>query len=124
MSYCLKCGTEVTGIFCSNCGQKVSGEDIHPSVHNVNLNIGRQPIPYKTNTYAILSLVLACISFIFGWCVLAIVAIVLGNTAKLQIQQRNEQGDKLATTGIILGWVNIGLSVFACIILFIICIGI
>ncbi len=48
----------------------------------------------------------------FGWFLLAIVAIILGNMAKTQIMEGNEQGYNLASAGIVLGWINIGLSIF------------
>lgn len=114
--FCTKCGKEVSGSFCSNCGAKVNDSN---NVHNINLNIGRQHNPYKTNSYAMWSLILACTSFIFGWFITAIVAIILGNMAKTQILERNEQGYNLASAGIVLGWINIGLSVFTVMILLI-----
>lgn len=114
--FCTKCGKEVNGSFCSNCGAKVNDSN---NVHNINLNIGRQHNPYKTNSYAMWSLILACTSFIFGWFITAIVAIILGNMAKTQILERNEQGYNLASAGIVLGWINIGLSVFTVMILLI-----
>lgn len=122
--YCKNCGKEVNSFFCPNCGTKADEDNAYGTVHNINLNIGRKYNPYKTNTYAIWSLVLACTSFVFGWFVTAIVAIILGNMAKEQIQQRNEQGYNLAETGIVLGWINIGLSAFAIIILLILFAGI
>ena len=62
---------------------------------------------------------MACTSFVFGWFLLAIVAIILGNMAKTQIMERNEQGYNLASAGIVLGWINIGLSIFAVVLLLI-----
>lgn len=126
MAFCPKCGRPVsdTDSFCSNCGDNLKIAD-NSSTHNVNLNIGRQYNPYKTNSYAIWSIVLACSSFVFGWGVVAIVAIVLGNMAKDKIRQSHEQGYNLATAGIVLGWVNIGLTVLAVfsILIFVLCIS-
>lgn len=56
---------------------------------------------------------MACVSFVFGWAITAVIAIVLGHSAKEQIQMSNEQGANLATAGIVLGWVNIGLTIAA-----------
>lgn len=117
--YCSNCGKEVHDEYCSNCGTKITENGNCNNVHNINLNIGRQHNPYKTNTYAIWSLILACTSFVFGWFLLAIVAIILGNMAKTQIMERNEQGCNLASAGIVLGWINIGLSIFAVVLLLI-----
>ena len=118
--FCKNCGNEIKDGYCSNCGTKINGNDNFNNEHNINLNIGKQYNPHKTNTYAIWSLVLACTSFVFGWFITAFVAIILGNTAKNQIQERNEQGYGLASAGIVLGWINIGLSIFAIIILILI----
>ena len=104
-------------IICPNCGCATKSNKVE---HNVNLSIGRQYNPNKTNTYAIWSLILACVSFIFGWIITAIVAVVLGQSAKTQIKERNEQGKNLADTGIVLGWINIGLSIFAIMIIIIV----
>ena len=123
--YCRKnCGKEVNGGYCSNCGTKIKENDNCNNEHNINLNIGRQYNPNKTNTCAIWSLVLACISFVFGWFITAIVAIILGNTAKNQIREKNEQGYGLASAGIVLGWINIGLSTFAIMIFLIAIVGV
>ena len=108
--FCQNCGAEVNGSYCSNCGAETEKSSNCNNVHNINLNIGRQHNPYKTNTYAIWSLVLACTSFVFGWFITAVVAIILGNMAKTPILQTNEQGYNLASAGIVLGWINIGLS--------------
>ncbi len=122
--FCKNCGEEVNGSYCSNCGTKTNENDNYNNVHNINLNIGKQHNPYKTNAYAIWSLILACISFIFGWFITAVAAIILGNMAKNQIQERNEQGYNLASAGIVLGWINIGLSIFAVMIILIFVAGI
>jgi hypothetical protein len=64
-----------------------------------------QPQP-GYNIMAILALVFA---FVF-----APVAIVLGHLAKKQIRQTGEQGEPLATVGLILGYVFTGLAVLGC----------
>ncbi|MBE7035558.1 MAG: DUF4190 domain-containing protein [Ruminococcaceae bacterium] len=112
MMYCPACGKEVMqeAVICPGCGCMIKN---NTTEHNVNFNINRQQNPYKTNTYAVWSLVLACASFIFGWIITAIVAVILGQSAKTQIEERNEQGKNLADAGIVLGWINIGLSIFS-----------
>ena len=60
----------------------------------------------STNTMAILALVFA---FVFSP-----VAIVLGHMAKKQIRQTGEQGDGLATAGLVLGYIFTGLGVLVC----------
>jgi hypothetical protein len=59
-----------------------------------------------TNIMAILSLVFA---FVF-----APVGIVLGHIAKKQIKQTGEQGDGLATAGLVISYIFTGLFVVAC----------
>lgn len=63
-----------------------------------------------TNIMAILSLVFA---FVFSP-----VGIVLGHIAKKQIKQTGEQGEGLATAGLVLSYIFTGLTVLAC------CIGV
>lgn len=75
---------------------------------------GYPPPPYGqpqgTNIMAILSLVFA---FVFPP-----VGIVLGHIAKKQIRQTGEQGDGLATAGLVLSYIFTGLTALAC------CIGV
>ena len=59
-----------------------------------------------TNMMAILSLVFA---FVFSP-----VGIVLGHIAKKQIKQTGEQGDGLATAGLVLSYIFTGLAVLGC----------
>lgn len=64
------------------------------------------PRPGGTNVLAILSLVFA---FVFSP-----VGIVLGHLAKRQIRTSGEEGDQLATWGLILSYVITGLGLLAC----------
>src|SRR5205814_2445867 len=78
----------------------------------------QQPQPYppsypqpmtssgQTNVMAILSLVFA---FVFSP-----LAIVFGHIAKKQIKERGEEGDGLATAGLVLGYIFTGISVAIC----------
>ncbi|AWH25172.1 MULTISPECIES: DUF4190 domain-containing protein [Stenotrophomonas] len=67
--------------------------------------------PRQTSTVAVLSLVLG----IAGWTVLpfvaSIVAIITGHMARAEIRRRptDLDGDGLALTGLILGWLNVGM---------------
>jgi hypothetical protein len=75
--------------------------------------MGYQPPIQRTNGFAVASMVLGILwLFYLG----SILALIFGYIAKQQIRQRGETGDGMATAGIILGWVGIGiffLSVFA-----------
>jgi Domain of unknown function (DUF4190) len=64
------------------------------------------PAAPGTNIMAILSLIFA---FVF-----APVGIVLGHIAKKQIKQTGEQGDGLATAGLVLSYIFTGLAVLGC----------
>jgi hypothetical protein len=64
------------------------------------------PIRRPTNTMAILSIVFAFVFFPLG--------IIFGNMAKKQIAQTGEEGETLATVGIIVGWVHVGLYGLIC----------
>ncbi len=59
-----------------------------------------------TNTNAIMALV-------FGF-VFAPLGIVFGHLARRQIAETGEEGDTLATVGIIVGWVHTGLWICGC----------
>jgi len=69
----------------------------------------------RTSTLAIVSLVTG----VLGWTLLpwvgAIVAIITGHMARSEIRRdpENVEGDGLAVTGLVLGWLMIGLSLLA-----------
>ena len=65
------------------------------------------PVGTTTNTLAILALVFA---FVFSPA-----AIVMGHIAKKQIRQTGEQGEGLATAGLVLGYVFTGIGVLFCV---------
>ncbi|MGA8114651.1 MAG: DUF4190 domain-containing protein [Actinocatenispora sp.] len=62
--------------------------------------------PRRTNTMAILALVFA---FVF-----APLGIVFGHMAKKQIKQNGEDGDGLATAGLVIGYIFTGLILVGC----------
>jgi hypothetical protein len=66
----------------------------------------QHPGPPRYNVPAILSIVFA---FVF-----APAGIVLGHVARRQIRQTGEQGDVLATVGLVLSYVFTGLAVLVC----------
>ncbi len=73
------------------------------------------PPPRQTSTLAIISLVAG----ILGWTLLpflgSIGAIIFGHLARGEIRRSNGQldGDGLAITGLVLGWVNVVIAVLA-----------
>jgi|SRR5579875_3519965 len=67
------------------------------------------PVP-STNGMAIGAFVCGLLElFTFG--VSAIPAVILGHSARRQIRKTGERGDGLAVTGLVLGWLGIGLFV-------------
>lgn len=66
----------------------------------------------RTNGLAVASLVLSVIWF-FG--IASVAAILLGNRARRQIDSagRGQAGRGLATAGVVLGWIGIGIAVLA-----------
>ena len=64
---------------------------------------------HRTSGYAIASLVLGIAGLTFFPLVPSILAVVFGGKARAEIQSGAARGDGLATAGVILGWVGIGL---------------
>jgi uncharacterized membrane protein YccF (DUF307 family) len=64
------------------------------------------PASAATNTMAILSLVFA---FVF-----APVGIILGHIAKKQLRETGEQGEGLATAGLIISYIHVGIWLVVC----------
>ena len=68
------------------------------------------PVQRRTNPLAVASL--ACgLGQIFFWFLAAIPAVVLGHVARRQIRQTGEDGQGMATAGLVLGWIGIALTV-------------
>ena len=79
---------------------------------------GYAPMPYPgrpTNQLAIAALVCGCAQLFF-WVFTGIPAVILGHIARRQIRETGENGDGMALTGLILGYVGIGLSVILAVI--------
>jgi hypothetical protein len=66
--------------------------------------------PPRTNGLAIASMVLG---ILWLYWIGSILALVFGYTARNQIRQRGEAGAGMATAGIVLGWVGVGVFVLA-----------
>ncbi|SEL23335.1 protein of unknown function [Blastococcus sp. DSM 46786] len=62
--------------------------------------------PQRTNGMAIASMVLG---ILWLYWIGSILALVFGYVAKRQIQERGEAGGGMATAGIVLGWIGVGL---------------
>jgi hypothetical protein len=64
----------------------------------------------KTNALAVVSLVAGIANFVLLFGVGAIVAVITGHIALRQLRTNGENGRGLALTGVILGWVGVGLT--------------
>ena len=64
------------------------------------------PPPQRTNGMAIASMVLG---ILWLYWIGSILALVFGYVAKRQIRERNEAGGGMATAGIVLGWIGVGI---------------
>jgi hypothetical protein len=75
-----------------------------------------QPYPYPaappTNGLAIAAMVCALAGLATG--ISAPVGAILGHIARKQIRERGEQGDGMALTGIIVGWILTGVFILCC----------
>ncbi|MGH3822848.1 MAG: DUF4190 domain-containing protein [Pseudonocardiaceae bacterium] len=80
---------------------------------------GYPPVRRSTNGFAIASLVLGIIGVvfvfpsigIFVFMIPAVLALVFGYIARNQIKQHDQDGAGMATAGIVLGWVAVGLYI-------------
>jgi hypothetical protein len=68
------------------------------------------PTPVKTNNLAVASIVCAALQPVTGMTT-AIPAIILGHLARAQIKRTGEDGKKMATWGLALGWAGVGVVV-------------
>jgi len=100
VSFCRTCGAELAGAyFCPHCGARADTP---------------QPVSEGTSGNAVASLVLGIVGLVIFPLVPSILAIVLGRSAKREIQQRpGLGGEGMATAGVVLGWVGVALIVVA-----------
>ena len=80
----------------------------------------------QNSSKAIVSLIFGILSFFPLWGVGAIVALILGYMAKSDIRKRAGEltGEGMATAGIILGWVNLGITLLGICIWVVILLGV
>jgi Domain of unknown function (DUF4190) len=104
VSFCRSCGEPLAGAhFCSRCGAPA---------------VAGHPASEGTSGNAIASLVLGIVGLVFFPFVPSILAIVLGRSAKRDIQQRpGLAGEGMATAGIVLGWIGVILVVLGVVLL-------
>jgi len=70
----------------------------------------------QTSTLAVISLISAIAGFVILWGIGPIIAVITGHMAKSEIRNSMGRltGDGLATAGLILGYLQIGLLVIGC----------
>ena len=72
------------------------------------------PAAAKTNTMAILSLIFSLVSLFIIPILAAILGVIFGHVGKKQIKETGENGDGLATAGLVIGYISLGLWVVGC----------
>lgn len=133
-NFCMHCGTMLSEDekFCPNCGakveakQEVKSEAVEPSTiidnnqanqNNLNNNVNQAAATQKTNGLAIASMVCGIVGVFIANLWLGIIALSLGIVAKNKLKIFPEQkGKGMATAGIVLGIVDLGLAVLGFII--------
>lgn len=104
MAFCAYCGKEISdqAPVCPQCGHPQRG--IPPTWSPAAAR--------RSDGYAVASLILAIASFIAIPFVPAIVAVILGTKSKHRLQlDPTLEGDTMAKAGVIVGWINIGLTI-------------
>ena len=74
---------------------------------------GMPPVVLPTSTLALVSMIAGILGFTFFPVVASIVAIITGNMARKETRAvpPTASGDGMATAGIIMGWIQVGLAV-------------
>jgi hypothetical protein len=110
--------------YCANCGAQVgAGARFCPSCGAAVASAGRPATAEQratgTSGSAIASLILGIAGFFIFPVVPSIAAIVLGRSAQKEIAQKPGLGGHgLATAGIVLGWIGVGIGIFALLVFF------
>jgi hypothetical protein len=84
------------------------------------MNQPYMPLPQATRTssLAIVSLIMGIITWFLFPIIAAIVAVITGHMAKKEIRESAGMvtGNDMATAGLILGYIQLGLGIFACLV--------
>lgn len=127
MKFCPNCGqgNEDQAIFCESCGAKLEAESA-PTTGPYQAPPGMPPAyPYsrkETENGAVASLVLGIAAFFVCPLVLGILAVIFGKNSLDRIRESGGilEGESMARAGLILGWINIALSILGIIIVIIV----
>lgn len=101
MAFCTKCGKEITGSFCPNCGNPVNGTQGQAQP----MYQAPPPVsPQKLNIMALVGFILGCASiFLNFWGIVGIVSLVFSVVGLVQISNGNGKGKGFAIAGIVIG---------------------
>jgi hypothetical protein len=77
------------------------------------------PVEKTTSILAILSTISGAASFFVIPLIGAIAALITGYMAKSEIKKSNGmiEGEGFATAGIVMGWINLGLTIMVCVLI-------
>jgi hypothetical protein len=104
---CAQCGAPLVpgAVFCPKCGARLAPENTLPPTYVP------APIARPTSYLAIASIIFGVLCWITLPVVGAIGAIITGHLAKAEIRKSNPPpgGGELATVGLILGYIHLGL---------------
>ena len=104
-AFCTRCGSALPpgAVYCPACGARAGGVATTAAA-----------AVDRTHGKAIASLVLGIAGFVVLPVVCSVLAIILGTSARRELAADPSQGGHgLATAGIVLGWVGVGLAVLA-----------
>ncbi|MFG1928235.1 DUF4190 domain-containing protein [Cryptosporangium sp. NPDC048952] len=77
---------------------------------------GAYPPARKQNGMALASLIVSIVSLVMCSGLPGIVGALLGHSARKQIRENGEDGEGMATAGIIVGWIGFGIAIFTIVI--------
>ena len=117
MKTCPNCGTfsNDNENFCKNCGTKLTDEIINQDVQQPQMQNNAnnyQPKNSGTSGFAITSLVLGIVTWVFGWFTLAIpgiLGIIFGALAMGQCKKNGKGGYGMAIAGLILSIIMVAI---------------
>jgi hypothetical protein len=83
-----------------------------------------QPVAAPTNSLSVVSLIAGITAWVVLPFIAGLVAVITGHLSLGQIKRTGEGGRGMALAGVILGWVNIGLTILATVFVIVLVLGV